>query len=423
VALETHPRKGTHLTDPRHLDLLAQALAAVAQHGSEAEAARALGIPRETLRGRVAKARMLGVKPGGVVTAAGASEVDVALLRDQVRTLQAQLREARAERLDEEYVKRQIVGLAEAKVEPPEWLVRVPKRGRVTGVPTLLVSDLHWGERVSAAEVAGLNSYDIGIAQRRMRTMIETTIGLLKERFANPEYPGIVMACAGDFVGGDILHDELLATNEDSIMPVVLDLWGVLVWCIKTLADEFGNVFVPCVTGNHGRSTKKLWAKRRNATNFDWLIYQFLAKHFEGDKRVSFLIPDGPDAYYRIFEHRYLLCHGDAFKGGDSIIGALGPLARGDAKKRGRNSQVGMDYDTMVCGHWHQLLQLRRLICNGSLKGLDEYAYSMNFPIEEPLQALWLTSPRRGITFSMPVQVEQQRAAEPTAPWVSVKSP
>jgi hypothetical protein len=72
-------------------------------------------------------------------------------------------------------------------------------------------------------------------------------------------------------------------------------------------------------------------------------------------------------------------------------------------------------------GHWHQLIQLTRLIVNGSLKGYDEYAYSANFPFEVPQQALWLTHPRYGITYRMPVRLDEPRSAE-KAGWVSVPS-
>jgi hypothetical protein len=203
-------------------------------------------------------------------------------------------------------------------------------------------------------------------------------------------------------------------------MPVVVDLIGVLIWCIDTLLSAFGQVFVPCVTGNHGRNTHKIRAKGRNFTSFDWLLYQFLAKRFESDERVKFFIPDGPDALYSIYNHRYLLTHGDQFRGGDGMIGALGPIIRGDHRKRSRNTQIGASYDTMILGHWHQLIQLQRLIVNGSLKGYDEYAYQSNFPFEAPRQALWLTHQDRGITFSAPVQVERPKATK-ARPWVSWK--
>lgn len=76
-------------------------------------------------------------------------------------------------------------------------------------------------------------------------------------------------------------------------------------------------------------------------------------------------------------------------------------------------------YDTMLVGHWHQHMQLRRFIVNGSLKGYDEYAYVNNFPFEPPAQAFWITHPQVGKTFSMPVYAErpQRAAAESWAAW------
>lgn len=274
-------------------------------------------------------------------------------------------------------------------------------------MPTLFASDWHWGEVVDPAQIGGVNEFSPEIAHRRARRLIEQTIYLLKEHMVNPDYPGIVFALGGDMFSGDI-HEELMATNECEIMPTFLEIHGVLIWCIQTLVKEFGRVFIPCVTGNHGRNTHKIRAKGRNFTNFDWLLYQLLAKHFAADERIKFSIPDGSDCLYRVYSHRYLLTHGDQFRGGDGMIGALGPIIRGDHKKRSRNNQIEMGYDTMMLGHWHQLIQLQRLIVNGSLKGYDEYAYTGNFGFEPPRQALWLTHPEHGITFSMPVMVEKQ---------------
>jgi hypothetical protein len=102
------------------------------------------------------------------------------------------------------------------------------------------------------------------------------------------------------------------------------------------------------------------------------------------------------------------------------MIGALGPIIRGDHKKRSRNGQIGQEYDTMILGHWHQLIQLRRLIVNGSLKGYDEYANNGNFGFEPPQQGLWITHPLYGITFQMPVYVDRQAPQKMSPNWVSV---
>src|SRR3569832_1173806 len=216
-----------------------------------------------------------------------------------------------------------------------------------------------------------------------------------------------------------IIHDELTATTEMNSLPCELDLYGRLTSLIGMLADTFGRVFVPCVSGNHGRDTKKIWSKDRFHTSFDWLLYCFLAKRFEGDKRVSFLISDGPDAYFKIFDRRYLLTHGDQFRGGDGMIGMLGPVTRGDHKKRSRNAQINMEYDTLMMGHWHTYHHSERLIVNGSLKGYDEYAYASNFGFEVPQQALWLTHPKYGVTYRMPVRLDEPRVAKNSA-WVSL---
>jgi hypothetical protein len=78
-----------------------------------------------------------------------------------------------------------------------------------------------------------------------------------------------------------------------------------------------------------------------------------------------------------------------------------------------------MGYDTMIVGHFHTYIHTRTLIVNGSLKGMDEYAYTNNFSFEEPQQALWLNHPRHGITFRMPVNCEQG-AVKAKTNWVSV---
>jgi len=150
------------------------------------------------------------------------------------------------------------------------------------------------------------------------------------------------------------------------------------------------------------------------------MLYQILAKHFADDKRITFFIPDGSDALYKIYGVSYLLTHGDQFRGGDGLIGPLGPLTRGNHKKRSRNSQIDLNYDVMICGHFHQYMHLSNLIVNGSLKGMDEYAYANNFAFEHPQQALWITHPLYGSTFRMPIYCERNDRGK-AAPWVSVR--
>lgn len=398
------------LTDAQLQDVVNQ----VAKHGSGVEAAKALGIAYTAMTHRLRAARARGFTPGVVAKDSPTN------LTAQVKNLQAELRRAQQTSSDLDIIK-SIVGKLATNVEeldPPAWTVAPKGKGAAPGVPTLFLSDLHWGEVVHPAQINGVNKFNVAIAKERMGVAVQEAINLLRIISPKMEYPGIVLALGGDMISGNI-HDELTATNELNSMPAVLDLYGELVGVIKLMADTFGKVMVPCVTGNHGRDTTKIWGKDRHHTSFDWLLFRFLAKHFEADKRVTFYIPDGPDAYYRVYNTRYLLTHGDQFRGGDGMIGALGPIIRGDHRKRSRNGQIDMAYDVMMLGHWHSYLHLSRLIVNGSLKGYDEYAYSNNFGFEVPQQALWITHPKHGITFRMPVYVDRKREAPKTA-WVSL---
>lgn len=400
-------------------DALAQeAVDAYAKHGGNlCHAADWLKLDRGTFQGRLKTAKNRGLKPqSGVVV----DPNDTQALKGRIKRLEDELRGHQRESEESEIVKG-VIGTMSRQVEalePPAWVVTPQRGASPPGVPTLFISDLHWGEVVHPAQINGVNEYNVKIAHERMATLVNSALHLLKIVDPGMMYPGIVVPLGGDCISGNI-HDELTATNELNSMPAVLDLCGVLVGVITLLADTLGAVFLPCVSGNHARDTKKIWSKDRHATSFDWLLYRFLAKHFDGDKRVTFFIPDGPDAYYKVYDHAYLLTHGDQFRGGDGLIGCLGPIIRGDHKKRSRNAQVEMAYDTMLLGHFHQYVHHGRVIVNGSLKGYDEYAFNNNFGFEAPQQALWLTHAKHGQTFRMPVYVDRKRTPKKTS-WVSV---
>lgn len=319
-------------------------------------------------------------------------------------------------------VRENIHKIAAYDPEPPEWLVR-HKAGSNRGCPVTIWSDWHYGEVVKSAQVGGVNEFNNRICRERVKKLVNTTIDLSMNHMGNAKtsYPGVVICLGGDMLGGDI-HEELAKTNDRTTQQSIEDLIDMMAAGIETMATHFGKAFVPCVVGNHGRSTKKMQGKDRVFTSHEWNAYCGLARYFKKSKHIQFLISESADARFNVYNHRYMLTHGDSLgvKGGDGIIGALGPIMRGSLKTHRSESQIEQEYDTLIIGHWHQPLWLPGVIVNNSLKGYDEYArLFLRAPYSRPSQMLWFTHPTHGVTAKWEVYLEPPLERNAKANWVS----
>ena len=398
-------------------------LRAWAKHGTRKKAMKALGLSSENNFSQALKEVRKKVTNSG--NPFSAYDAQILALQDENKRLRTELRQTFRENTDANEVRKLILGLTEETPKPPHWLTpkRLTKEHKVAGVPVAIWSDWHLGERVSAEEVNGINEFNMEIAEQRIRLLVERTKDLCFRHMTGADYPGIVVNVLGDLVSGE-LHPELAATDEDEILPTILFARDMLVAALSELADTFGRVYVPTAFGNHGRVfDRKPRAKRYVYRNADWLIMCLVERYFteKGDDRVVFQIPATGESFYRVYDHRYMAVHGDdlGVRGGDGIIGAIGPIMRGEIKTRTSNAQMGRDFDTLLMGHWHQQLWLPRAIVNNTLKGFDEYARRMLRAIPTPpSQALWFTHPKHGITARWEIYLGG-REGYAEAPWVS----
>lgn len=75
-----------------------------------------------------------------------------------IARLEAELKRATQESADADAIKA-LIGTAVQKLDaytPPEW-IESPLDPSSPGVPTLFLSDLHWGEVVRASQIGGVN--------------------------------------------------------------------------------------------------------------------------------------------------------------------------------------------------------------------------------------------------------------------------
>ena len=397
------------------------AVAALKAHdGRILYAARQLGVPKRTLSDFVARsfAAKAGADTMDVPPDRRAQEI--VKLRGEVTRLRAEIEATHRLNLDAEFVRETIMGLAAAPADPPNWLVKAPAKRGFAGLPITIWSDWHIGEKVNPAEVNGVNAFDERIARERVKRLVERTIDIAANHMTGERANGIVVNALGDFVTGEI-HEELSWSNDLRVLPSVLLARDLMLWGLRTLADHFGRVFVACASGNHGRNTHKIHSKGFIFKNFDWLIYQLLERAFAeaGDKRVVFMNDPSNEAYYSVYGHRYLAVHGHdlGVKGGDGIIGAIGPIMRGEIRTAGSSAQIGRSFDTLVIGHWHQSLWLPRAIVNNALIGFNEYARApLRARYSRPSQSLWFQHPKHGITAKWEIFLEDLKtgpAAEP----------
>lgn len=389
------------------------------------KAAESLGADRLSLMRSVKRTTERAAVQGYL---GGAKDIDPGAVREaalmrRVNELTATVTSLRQEATDIRAIRGFIHSLSGRLAPPPQWVLDPPK-AKQRGTPTLFLSDLHWGETVFSDQVGGVNQYDIGIARDRLKTTVNTFMTMLRDELAHPDYPGVVCALGGDMISGNI-HEELRETNGLRVLEQCSDIESHLAAVLSTLADDFKRVFVPCVVGNHGRMDKKPRAKNGVADNLEWVVYEFLRKRFHDDPRISIRVSPGFDYRYNVHGHRYLLTHGDQFKGGSGITGPLLPWKRGDQKKRQAYNATNRSYDTLHMGHWHQAAQLPAgegwIFVNGSTKGFDEYSLRMGFDFQPPQQTMWITDPKHGPWFWQPINCDE--IPEPPQPtWVEIEA-
>jgi predicted phosphodiesterase len=408
------------------------------QLGAKRVAANAMGTPDTTFSNRLRAAQRVyravdwtlwknptPEKPAlpSVAQLAGENAArQMLVLKDEVSRLRRELDEARRHAVEAEAVERDILGLRDRLQTPPAWAIKPMASSKSPGVPVLVLSDWHYGEVVDEAAMGGVNRYSASLAAARLKRVIERASGLALNHMVNPKYPGIVVCLGGDMVTGR-LRAEDRETNDRTREQQVLDGVDLIAAALLALADRFGQVWVAGTFGNHGRDDVKPRLKGRAVENADWLTLRLVARLLAADKRFHFSIPTTPDTAFTVFGWRFMLTHGDLLgvKGGDGIIGALGPIMRGEKKTRDSAAMLGSPFDVLLMGHWHQYLPLGRVIVNGSLVGYNEYArYALRAVPEAPQQALFFVHSDHGVTNQWGVFAEPgaARPYRPSAPVV-----
>lgn len=294
-------------------------------------------------------------------------------------------------------------------IQVPEWTVK-SKGGSHEAIVVAQLTDTHFDELVNPHEIMELNAYSRSIALSRLERWAQKVVSLPRDYVEGVKIRGVKILATGDIFTGDI-HAELKESNAAKLMASVLFWIEPMLAALELIERETpdGNVSVDSVVGNHGRLSIRPVFKGRVHDNVEFLFWSVIRDRLrDRGSKVTVNVSPSMDFNVPVYDRNILITHGDQFKGGSGISGVLAPLMLGTHRKGQRQAATHAPMDLMVMGHFHQILDLPGVIVGGSMKGYDEYAFGLNLRPEQAAQMMWIETPERGKTISIPIFLQDR---------------
>lgn len=268
-------------------------------------------------------------------------------------------------------------------------VIRAAKSKGHEATAIAIASDWHVGEHVDPKKlrVPGgvINAYDNAEARKRADEFWAKILLLVEIERTAVKVPRLILGLLGDFITGYI-HPELEESNLLSPLEEVEFAQELICSGIELLRKhgKFDEIVIPCVYGNHGRTTFKSRISTGAENSYEWFLYRQIARYYEKDRKLKFIVGDGIHTYIEAYGVRLRFSHGDQIRFGGGVGGLTIPLNKA-VDSWNSSSLQRADYDFM--GHWHQLHNHGKVIVNGSLIGYSPYSLAIKARYERPQQA------------------------------------
>jgi hypothetical protein len=291
---------------------------------------------------------------------------------------------------------------------PRNWLPVLPPPSapptKNSHTAVLVISDVHCGQVVPAAELDGFGDYNPAIMIDRARHLELETLRILHGRPVEK----LLLLFAGDIVHGNLGHsleDDLTVPIAAQVDLAIHTFFSLL----RGVASAVPAVEVYGVAGNHGRwpGMRKMPTDRR-WSNLDTVFLNALAAlgQHAGLDHVSF---DDSIAARRVIEvghHRLQLMHGDQVRGGAFCSTGMTREVNNATMRHVQAGRKPIDY--FVMGDKHQPTSLPfgtgAFVVNGSFVGADNFG--LNFLSAPPSQTLFFLHPTRGKTETHEIRLD-----------------
>lgn len=281
-------------------------------------------------------------------------------------------------------------------------LAPVKRKASSTASPhemVLMLSDAHFGEVVDPETAMGL-SYGTATSLNRLQHVRDVVLRYKQLRESSYPVRKLTIAQLGDMLSGDI-HDELEITNEVPLAQALVQLAYALDEMYTTLADEFDEVEVIVIPGNHPRATKVPRFKQKTVTNYEYILGHFIAS-LAGEK-YTVQVPKDLVYVHEVCGKRLGMTHGDGVQS-NSFAGIpfYGIRQRQNALQSLMRHLGNPGIDYLLMGHFHTPTVMvgtdSTVIINGAIKGGDEYSIGTRLASTDPVQLLLTYHEKHGLT-------------------------
>ena len=271
-----------------------------------------------------------------------------------------------------------------------------------------LLSDIQLAKRTP--------DYYTAVAEVRVRRYAEKIVKLTEIQRATHNVNKCAVLALGDIVEGELIFPGQSHLIDSSLYrQVTVDGPRILHTFFSILLENFKEVDVYWVIGNHGALGGRSRRDYNPETNADRMLGKILQTMFAGEKRIKFIIPEGVDNHWytvaRLGPKAKFFCFH-----GDNIRGTMGVPFYGYNKKilgwKALASQGLMeDFTHAVCGHYHTPTSLYindvRVWVNGSTESYNSYAQEQLASMGRPSQFCLFVKPTKGVTAEYLVNLEE----------------
>ncbi len=261
-------------------------------------------------------------------------------------------------------------------ISKPPVVKPVKKRARDSiEIPIAPNSDEHYDATFNLVQTGGWNEQTPEISEEKVHTYVRKLIRLYEIQAMDATIPHLVLPLMGDMIEGEL---HLKQERTTSMTPLEAARFAYRMKRIiidSLLATDIPRILIPCVDGNHGRTTAKRTPGLNQRYSYEHDVYLRLADHYleAGEGRVEFYAPETDFVRMEIWPG-FTICitHGDTVKGGDGVGGLTVPLLK-KVDKHWRKSNPANLY---ILGHHHTLLDLGDVLVNPTAMGAAGYGGS-----------------------------------------------